>query len=52
MVARDEPKLIEFSDLTFFLIDGLTDESQQEGYEFIQRTIDEITQPRASCIKL
>ena len=41
MVARDELKLIEFTDLTFFLIGGLTDESQQEGYEFIQRTIDD-----------
>jgi GNAT superfamily N-acetyltransferase len=41
MIARDELKLIEFSDLTFSLIDGLTDESQQEGYKFIQRTIDD-----------
>ena len=41
MVAHDELKLIEFTDVTFFLIDGLTDESRQEGYEFIQRTIDD-----------
>ena len=33
------PELIELTDLTFFLVDGLTDESQQEGYQFIQRTI-------------
>jgi GNAT superfamily N-acetyltransferase len=41
VVERDELKLIEFTDLTFFLIDGLIDESQQEGYEFIQRTIED-----------
>ncbi len=41
MVARDELKLIEFTDLTFFLIDGLTEESRQEGYAFIQRTIND-----------
>ena len=41
MSSTECPELIEFTDLNFFLINSLLNESRTSGYDFIQRTIDD-----------
>jgi len=41
MTLPDDLRLIVFTDLNFPLIHTLVDESKREGYEFVQRTIDD-----------
>ena len=41
MTEQDDPRLIKITDLNFSLVYGLKHESMQEGYAFIERTIDD-----------
>ncbi len=41
MPLPNDPQLIELTDMNFFLVHGLLDESICEGYGFIQKTIDD-----------
>ncbi|MFB9845456.1 GNAT family N-acetyltransferase [Mucilaginibacter ginsenosidivorans] len=41
MLPADSPQLIEFSDQNFFLVHHLLKESKADGYNFIERTIDD-----------
>jgi GNAT superfamily N-acetyltransferase len=41
MLDIDDLELIEFTDENLFLIDNLANEAQRQGYQFVQRTIDE-----------
>lgn len=40
-MSPDSPQLIEFSDQNFFLVHHLLKESKANGYDFIERTIDD-----------
>lgn len=41
MSLPDDLKLIEITDLNFFLVESLAEESKQEGYAFVERTIND-----------
>jgi GNAT superfamily N-acetyltransferase len=41
MVLQNDLRLIELTDLNFFLVQGLVVESRREGHEFVRRTIDD-----------
>jgi GNAT superfamily N-acetyltransferase len=41
MMLENEVQLIELTDLNFFLVRGLLDESKHEGYGLAQKTIDD-----------
>ena len=41
MLLIDGPDLITFTDSNYLMIESLAGEAKQEGFEFVQRTIDD-----------